>query len=121
MSGGAVEVHQVPRGSIIVLRNIDAPGDVLATAISALQRVCGHDEFLVITTSDGGDVEVLGPDQSQVAGRLAELLAEAVEAHPLDDDDDGVVVPEPIVGVPGPPPVQLPQPEDRLSGKRVLR
>jgi hypothetical protein len=78
-----VEVHPVPEGSIVVLRDLDGGShDAGRELAEVLQEVVGHSSFVVLSVTDSTTVEVLGPDVD-VRARLMELLREAgVEPEP---------------------------------------
>lgn len=77
-----LKVLPVPRGSIIWLDDIDfAPddeGEDLDRQIRMLhdriEEVCGHHEFMLLWTSGGGSVKVVGLD------RLVEMVRERLRA-----------------------------------------
>lgn len=113
-----VQVLQVPPGSLIVLKGVDLDSDTLSAMTEALAERFGHSSFCLVHVPDAGEVEVWTEDDD-LAERFTALLARPDDEDDDEPDDDGP--PAPIVGVPGPPPIQLPQVDDVLDGKHVIR
>lgn len=78
----AAEVHQVPPGSIVVLRDVVLDGDAGAMLTTELANMLGHSKFLLLTTVHGGDVEVWGPDDDLTAKVQALLNGDAMTDQP---------------------------------------
>lgn len=108
-----VEVHQVPEGSIVVLRDVELDGAEMAEAMTeGLAAIAGHNRFVVLTIVDGADVEVWGPD-TDVREQLTRLLEEAR----MGDDQEQ---PNALTGVPGGAAlVPTPKPDDPPSKGRI--
>lgn len=79
-----VQVLPVPRGSIIVMRDIDfyldpdkypdyGLADAQEDARKEIIHACGHDEFVIVWCSGGSAIEVLDPSD------VLRLIREAVE------------------------------------------
>lgn len=108
-----VEVHQVPEGSIVVLRDVELDGAEMAEAMTeGLAAIAGHNRFVVLTIVDGADVEVWGPD-TDLRANLTRLLEEAR----MGDDQEQ---PNALTGAPGGAAlVPTPKPDDPPSKGRI--
>ena len=77
----AVEVHEIPPGSLVALRGVELTEASADRLVQALTDRIGHDQFVLLTVADDADVEVWGPD-TDVRARLEQLLKEAAMAQP---------------------------------------
>lgn len=66
----------IAEGSIVVLRDVEFDGDVMAGVVESMRDLVGHDRFLVIALAGDGDLETWGPDvdlRAKLVGLLAEI------------------------------------------------
>lgn len=79
----ALEVHQVPEGSVVVLTGVELDSiDQGAHLTEAIAAAVGHRRFAVLTIPGPGDVTVWGPDVD-LSAEVRRLLEEAgMTEHP---------------------------------------
>lgn len=71
------EVLQLPEGSVLVLRGVDLPQNVVDRLVEQLIEAVGHQRFVVLMLLADATAEAWGPDDDLVAKVRALLYPEA--------------------------------------------
>lgn len=81
MSASIEVTAPIAEGSIVVLRDVEFDGDVMAGLVEQMAELVGHKRFLVVCLAGDGELETWGPDVD-LRARVAELLNEARAQRP---------------------------------------
>jgi hypothetical protein len=84
----SVEVHQVPPGSLIVVKGVrldEAAGGAFADEV---KQALGHSQFVLVEMDNAGDVEVL-TDPEQFPDWLYDKLLEAAQRKVDEAEEAG--------------------------------